>query len=182
MRKILTASKDTTLYQAYSTLNTGFDEILDIGKVIDESVEIVGATAYASASARTLISFDLPTTASVFSGSSYFLNLKLANASKLKRNQTISVYAISQSWDEGSGYLYQQPYNVNDGATWKQLGTGVSWSLAGGNFLTGSTSQSITLTSYPLQDLRIDVTHILQPIVSQSLQAALRHLQQRGSH
>jgi hypothetical protein len=172
MRKILTASKDTTLYQTYPTLNTGFDEILEIGKVVDESLEVLGANTFASASARTLISFNLPTTASVFSGSSYFLNLKLANASKLKRNQTITVYAVSQSWDEGSGYLYQQPYNVTDGATWKQLATGVSWSLAGGDFLTGSPSQSITLTSYPLQDLRIDVTHILQPIVSQSLQAS----------
>lgn len=172
MRKILTASKDVTLYQAYPTTNSGFDEILEIGKVIDDSVELVGATAFASASARTLISFDLPTTASVFSGSSYFLNLKLANASDVKRNQTILIYAVSQSWDEGSGYLYQQPNNVNDGATWQQLGTGVSWSMAGGDFLTGSTSQSISLTSYPLEDLRIDVTRILQPIVSQSLQSS----------
>jgi len=190
MRKILTASKDTTIYEAYPTLNAGLDEILEIGKtlgVYTSSVTISSsmsasvetryygvtqiAPSYASSSARSLLSFTLPTSGSVFSGSSYFLNLKLANATKLKRNQKITVYTVSQSWDEGSGYLYQQPYNVNDGATWQQLGTGVSWSLAGGDFRTSSTSQSIDLSSYPLQDLRIDVTNILQPIVSQSLQS-----------
>lgn len=170
MRKFLTSSKDTTIYQAFPTVNAGLDEILEIGKVIDQAVDFVSPSAYATGSARTLIQFDLPTTASVFSGSKYYLNLKLANAEKVKRNQTILVYMVSQSWDEGSGYFEQQPTNANDGATWRQLGTGVSWSMAGGDFLTASTSQSISLTSYPLQDLRIDVTNIIQPIVSQSLQ------------
>jgi hypothetical protein len=170
MRKFLTASKDTTIYQAYPTVNAGFDEILDIGKVINKAVDVVSSTAYATGSARALMYFELPTTASVSSDAKYYLNLRLANAENVKRNQTILVYKVSQSWDEGSGYLEQQPTNVNDGATWRQLGTGVSWSMAGGDFLTTSTSQSISLTSYPMQDLRIDVTDILQPLVSQSLQ------------
>lgn len=172
MRTILTASKDTTIYQAFPTVNAGLDEILEIGKVIDQSIDFVSPSAYSTGSARTLIQFNLPTTASVSSGSRYYLNLKLANAEKVKRNQTILVYMVSQSWDEGSGYFEQQPTNVNDGATWRQLGANVSWSLAGGDFLTTSTSQSVSLTSYPMQDLRIDVTNILQPIVSQSLQNA----------
>jgi hypothetical protein len=170
MKKFLTASKDTTLYQAYPRINAGLDEILEIGKVIDTSEIGSGSSAYLTGSARTLIYFDLPTTASVFSGSSYYLNLKLANAQKVKRNQQILVYKVSQSWDEGSGYLYQTPNNVNDGATWQQVTSAVSWSNQGGDFLTASVSQSTVLSEYPLQDLRIDVTNILQPIVSQSLQ------------
>jgi len=170
MKKILTASKDTTLYQAYPAINAGFDEILDIGKVVNDTTDIVSQTAYASASARTLISFELPSTESVPADSSYFLNLRLANASKLKRNQQLVVYLVSQSWDEGSGYLNQQPVNVNDGATWNQLGANVSWSMAGGDFLTLATSQSIILSSYPLQDIRVDLTNILRPIVSESRQ------------
>lgn len=167
MITILTASKDTTIYKVYPTNNAGLDEILEIGKIVDtDAVE----PSYVSASARSLIYFELPTTASVPANASYYLNLKLANASDVHRNQKILVYQVSQSWEEGSGYFYQTPKNVNDGATWRQTNSSTSWSMAGGDFLTGSTSASISLTSYPLQDLRIDVTNILRPIVSQSLQ------------
>jgi hypothetical protein len=169
MKKFLTASKDTTLYQAYVNNNAGLDEILEIGKVIDLS-EPTSSTAYATGSARSLLYFELPTTASVPATASYFLNLKLANASEVKRNQQILIYQVSRSWDEGSGYFYQDIKNVEDGASWTRCTSAVSWSSAGGDFLTGSTSQSITLSSYPLQDIRVDVTNILQPFVSQSLQ------------
>lgn len=170
MRKILTASKDTTIYQAYPTNNAGLDEILEIGKLINTDVSLTSSTAYATGSVRSLIYFELPTTASVSANADYFLNLKLANATNIYRNQKILIYQISRSWDEGSGYFYQQPNNVNDGATWNQYETNVSWSVAGGDILTASTSQSVTLASYPMQDLRINVTNILRPIVSQSLQ------------
>ena len=170
MRITLTASKDTTLYQAYLNNNAGLDEILEIGKVINVS-EPTSSTSYVSGSARTLLYFDLPTTASVPETANYFLNLKLANASNVKRNQQIIVYQVSRSWDEGSGFFYQNIQNVNDGATWVKCTSAVSWSSAGGDFLTGSTSQSITLSSYPLQDIRIDVTNIIRPFVSQSLQS-----------
>ncbi len=169
MRTILTASKDTTLYQAYVNNNAGLDEILEIGKVIDLS-EPTSSTAYATGSARSLLYFELPTTASVPATASYFLNLKLANASEVKRNQQILIYQVSRSWDEGSGYFYQDIKNVEDGASWARCTSAVSWSSAGGDFLTGSTSQSITLSSYQLQDIRVDVTNILRPFVSQSLQ------------
>lgn len=172
MRTILTASKDTSLYQAFKNNNAGLDEIIEIGKVIDTiTVDYTGSNAYSTGSVRSLIYFDLPTTASVPATASYFLNLKLANASNVKRNQQIIVYQISRSWDEGSGYFYQNIKNVNDGATWARCNYATSWSNAGGDFLTSSISQSVALTSYPLQDIRIDVTDILRPIVSQSLQS-----------
>lgn len=170
MRILLTASKDTTLYEAFENNNAGLDEILEIGKVIDISSP-TSSTVYASGSARTLLYFELPTTASVPATASYFLNLRLANANNVNRNQQILIYQVSRSWDEGSGFFYQNVKNVNDGATWAKCTSNVSWSLSGGDFLTGSTSQSITLSQYPLQDPRIDVTNILRPIVSQSLQS-----------
>jgi hypothetical protein len=52
----------------------------------------------------------------------------------------------------------------------------VSWSNAGGDFLSGAISQSISLSSYPLEDIRIDVTNIIQPLVSQSLQSTFNGL------
>ena len=167
MRKFLIPSKDTTLYQAYPTNNAGLDEILEIGKVPNDAWQ---TPQYSGSSARSLLFFDLPTTASVPATASYFLNLRLAYASEVKRNQKILVYQVSQSWDEGSGYFYQNIKNVNDGATWRQTNTSTSWSMAGGDFLTGSTSASVTLSTYPIQDIRVDVTNIIRPFVSQSLQ------------
>jgi hypothetical protein len=169
MRTILTASKDTTLYQAYINNNAGLDEVIEVGKVINLS-EPTSSAAYATGSARSLLYFELPTTASVPATASYFLNLRLANADNIKRNQEILVYQVSRSWDEGSGFFYQETENPQDGASWARCKSAVSWSNAGGDFLTGSTSQSIILSSYPLQDIRLDVTNILRPFVSQSLQ------------
>lgn len=168
MRKFLIPSKDTSIYQTYPNINAGFDEILDIGKVVDPISTI--SNTYSTGSARTLLYFDLPTTQSVFSGSNFYLNLKLANVSKIKKNQEILIYQISRSWDEGSGYFYQTKNNVEDGASWVRFDQFTSWSLAGGNFLTGSISSSIKLNQYPLEDLRIDVTDIVRPFVSNSLQ------------
>ncbi len=169
MRKILTPTKDTSIYQAFPTNNAGFDEILEIGKVIDSDIGTIFPSTYVSASARALLYFELPTTESVNLNANYYLNLRLANASNIMKNQNILVYPVSRSWDEGSGFFYQNVKNVNDGATWERCNSSVSWSLAGGDILATPTS-SFQLTSYPLQDLRIDVTNILRPIVSQSLQ------------
>lgn len=169
MRTILTASKDATLYQAYVNNNAGLDEVIEVGKVITLS-EPTSSTAYATGSARSLLYFELPTTASVPATASYFLNLRLANADNVKRNQEILVYQVSRSWDEGSGFFYQETENPQDGASWARCTSVVSWSNAGGDFLTGSASQSIILSAYPLQDVRLDVTSILQPFVSESIQ------------
>lgn len=164
MRKYLIPSADTTIYQAFNNNNAGFDEILEIGKVADDT------NTYVSASARALINFDLPTITTVPATANYFLNIKLANASNVKKNQQILIYQVSRSWDEGSGFFYQNIKNVNDGATWERCSTSVSWSNAGGDILTNVTSQSISLNTYPIQDIRVDVTNIIQPFVSNSLQ------------
>lgn len=175
MRKYLIPTKDTTIYQAFENNNTGLDEILEIGKAINVG-EVSSSTAYASGSVRTLLYFDLPTTASVPVTASYFLNLRLASATNIKRNQQILIYQVSRSWDEGSGVFYQNVKNVNDGATWKKATQITSWSNAGGDLLTNATSQSISLTTYPLEDFRIDVTNIIQPIVSASVQSTFNGL------
>lgn len=177
MRKILTASQDASLYQAYPKNNTGLDEILEVGKVINiTNLGVTSSADYATGSVRALIKFELPTTASVNANANYFLNLRLARASEVKRNQGLLIYPVSRSWEEGSGFFYQNVENVSDGATWNQCTPHVSWSVAGGDFLTGSTSASVSMSSYPIQDLRLDVTNILRPIVSQSLQSTFHGL------
>lgn len=185
MIKIITASKDASLYQAYPNINTGFDEILEIGKVVDSDITPAPAfssSIYSGSSVRSVIYFNLPTTESVSANANYFLNLKVANASNIIRNQEIVVYRVSSSWVEGSGYFYQGDDNIQDGVSWVKYNANASWSLAGGNFLTSSTSASTTLSDYPLPDLRIDVTNILRPIVSQSLQSTFYGLAVQFPH
>jgi hypothetical protein len=173
MKKFLVPTKDTTIYKVFPTNNAGLDEILEIGKIVDKTLI---EPSYASASARSLLYFELPTTASVPATASYFLNLRIAKAENVQRNQQILVYQVSSSWDEGSGYFYQDIKNVNDGATWRQAQQYTSWSMYGGDILTGSISASVTLSTYPIEDIRIDVTNILQPIVSQSLHSTFKGL------
>lgn len=163
MRIFLTASKDTTLYQTYPTNNAGLDEVLELGKLADISTV---EPSYATASARIAIDFELPLASEVPNDAQYFLNFKLANADNVRRNQRIDILLISRSWEEGSGYFYQNVRNVNDGATWQQATSTVSWSLAGGDVT--AVSSSTTLSQFPLQDLRIDVTTLIQPIVNSS--------------
>ena len=165
MRLFLTASADNTLYQRNPTRNAGLDEILEVGKVANpEDLEL----AYTGSSARALVNFNITNSGSFPSTASYYLNLKIANATKLPFSQKLIFNKISASWTEGSGYYIQQTVNPGDGSTWRQSNTSVSWSIAGGDYYT-TPSQSVLLNEYPLQDLRIDVSSILRPVVSQSL-------------
>ena len=168
MRIILTASADTTIYQRYPKNNTGLDEIIEVGKVArPEDLEI----AYSGSAARALVNFNITNSGSFAATASYFLNLKIANASKLPYSQELLINRVSGSWIEGSGYFVQQTVNPQDGATWSgsNAAAAVSWSNLGGDYY-ATPSQSVILNEYPLQDLRVDVSSILQPVISQSLQ------------
>lgn len=166
MRIFLTASADTTLYQRYPINNAGLDEIIEVGKVAKpEDIDI----SYSSSAARALINFNITNSGSFPATASYYLNLKIANATNLPYTQQLLINKISGSWTEGSGYFAQQSKPAEDGATWNQYTTAVSWSNTGGDFYNTIPSQSLTLNEYPLTDFRIDVSSILQPVVSQSL-------------
>lgn len=164
MRIFLTASKDTTLYERYPTNNAGLDEILEVGKVAKP--EDLGV-AYSGSAARSLLYFNLSNSGSWvgINNPKYYLNLKIANATKLPYSQELWIKKISAHWTEGSGYFVQQTKNAGDGATWRQSDTSVSWSLYGGD-VHDTPMQSIVLDEYPLQDLRIDVTDIVGPVVA----------------
>jgi hypothetical protein len=158
MKKFLIPTKDTTLYQAFPTHNAGLDEILDIGKVVDEAALEVN---YATASAHALLNFDISSVETIPSGAQYFLNLRLANATEVVRGQEIQISPITTNWTEGSGYFYQNIKNVGDGATWNAATKNVSWSFAGGDISSVNT-QSIFLAEYPMQDIRVNITNVMQ--------------------
>lgn len=164
MKIFLSPTEDATIYQRYPNNNTGLDEILEIGKNIKP---LDGDKMYASASVRALLKFDIPSNQQYPVGSKYFLNLKIANATKVNRYQELKVYPISADWLEGSGYFYQDIKNSQDGVTWSSKNALVSWSNLGGDY-NQSVSSSYIMSKMPLRDIKIDVTNIIAPVVSGS--------------
>lgn len=166
MRTFLSSTQDTTIYQRYPTNNAGLDEILEVGKLVKS---LDGDVMYASASVRMLINFDIPSAQQYPTSSKYYLNLRIANAKNVKRYQKLEIYPVSRSWIEGSGYFYQEIKNSQDGATWKDANDTEYWSVSGSDFVT-TPSASYTFTNVPIEDIKIDVTSIIAPIVSGSNQ------------
>lgn len=160
MRTYLSPIKDTTIYERFPTRNTGLDEILEIGKLKKQTdIDYI----YTGSRVRALIQFDSASLAAHPTSSvSYYLNLYLAHATDVNRYQRLDVYMVSRSWVEGSGYYYQEPSNVEDGATWQYVG-GVSssrWVTSGSDYLPSPTA-TCQLTDVPIRDIRIDVTTIV---------------------
>jgi hypothetical protein len=162
MRVFLKPSEDATVYQRYPTINSGLDEVIEIGKLINSTD---GNNLYSSGSCRILMNFDI--TESMFpSESRYFLNLYLANARDIDKGQQIEIYPISQNWNEGSGYFYQiTETQSNKGVTWKNLDTNISWSVEGGTF-SSQPSASTNVQQRPLKDVRVEITNLISPVVA----------------
>ena len=148
MRTFVTASKDASIYEEFSTVNTGLDEILDIGKIVRDLN--YGAV-------RSLLQFEIP---DGLPPDKVYLNLRLASADNLKSTETLEVWPVSQSWVQGTGYYYQRVWNASDGVTWDYRVTGSDWNTAGGDVLSVSGS-SVSLDTFPIGDLRIDVTDMI---------------------
>lgn len=163
MRTFLKFTQDASLYQRFDTRNTGLDEILEVGKHIRD---LDSNSQYASGSVRSIIDFPL-TSGSYPASSKYYLNLYIANAENVKRYQDLHVYLVSSSWVEGSGYFYQDTVNAEDGTTWLAANANVSWSNAGGDYIT-NTSASYEFSDVPITDVRIDVSSLLNPVLSGS--------------
>ena len=162
------ASKDTTLYEVSKSMNTGLDEILEIRKDMNSDGSVINVT-------RALIKFDLSYISQsvvdgLISSPTYYLNLYDANSNSLNIEQTLYAYAISGSWDMGSGRSDSQP-NIEDGCSWKYRDnndTKTYWTSitgSGGAWFSGSdgqysleASQSFT---HEAADVRMDVTGIV---------------------
>jgi len=175
--------KDTSLYEQYSLLNTGLDEMIELQKTF------VGSTPYNS---RILLKFDTSQIVSELGGSiatgsatRYFLKLYVTEPYEIPVDYTLYAFAVSGSWNVGSGRYSSMP-SSSDGATWtyrlssaatssawptSSFGTGVTGSWAtnpgGGTWYTASVaSQSF---SYQTADVEMDVTSIVKAWVSGTL-------------
>ena len=168
------AIKDNTITNAFkenltsraTTSNMGASDILEVFSIYGQ------ASSASSELSRVLVQFDtseLSTdrTNSVLpaSGSVSFY-LKLFNAphgQTLPKSFTLMAQPVSASWDEGVG-LDMELYKDIGKSNWVSASTTAAWTTAGGDYLTGGSSQYVTSQSFDkgTENLEINVTTIVE--------------------
>lgn len=161
--------KDTTLYSFYPDANTGLDPIIEVGSPL--------TTQASNNQIRTLIAFDQTEINSILinriSSSLWQANLKcfVANAAGINSSNTLYIYPLSGSWNNGSGQFGDNPITTNGASwAWKTYSSGSAWSTSsyssyvtasflninqgGGNWYTGSSNPNLNLISTQSFDIR----------------------------
>ena len=174
--------KDTTLYSHpnRSTMNAGNDEILEL-------VKEKGSTNALYYPSRILLQFSNSDIQLAIAKSNNFtssLELFSTEHKNLSAEQSVEVFPLSSSWNEGTGKYSNLPissngsswlYKDNDSSKTKWLtssfgagstgsiSTTVSITKGGGEWYTGSLFKGIqTFSNADLLDLNINVTNIVQ--------------------
>ena len=160
MFRIFYAEKDATLYESVPTLNTGIDEILEVGKRVNTS-----GNAYVRS--RSLIKFDMDEIQSTLTKYSttldsckFVLQLYTSHAKALSAEYTIEAKIAYDSWINGTGFENSLP-SITDGVSWNYPNSGSTWTSEGdvtpslritgsqgGNWIYQSGSASYDLTRY----------------------------------
>lgn len=168
------ADKDATIYELTTSLNTGLDEILQITKQTDPTVN-----------SRIVLYFDLTSisaskAAGLISNERYYLNLFTSNANALPLAYTIQAFPLSVSFEMGTGTFTSNP-GITNGVSWTYtngtdllttwptsafaLGVTASWVTSPGGGVWYTTPSGSQYFEYASSDVRMDVTNI---ILSQS--------------
>lgn len=128
--------KDATLYSDYSSMNTGRDEILEIGNIenfIGVSPAVRRAVVkFSTTDIQNVINTLFGENTRVNQAYSASLKLYLAEATSIPLDYNIEAYPISSSWNMGTGKFQDNPLTTN----------GVSW-----KFTTNSSSNGMWATS-----------------------------------
>lgn len=126
MFKIFYSQADTNLFEDYENINTGLDEILEIGKRYGTD----GETLFES---RALLKFNMPEITTALNKYSvnlnnckFMLQLFTTDAKSLPAEYTVTANIVAQDWINGTGYLNSSPV-VSDGATWSMPYSGSTW-------------------------------------------------------
>jgi hypothetical protein len=139
------AQKDSTIYEPSVRINqnTGADEILEVTKFFEsetDSNNFIG-------NSRILIKFDMTDISEsianeTISGSDikYYLNLTSTEQSEVQSEYDLEVFQLAESWDEGIGQFYYNPY-VTNGVSWQRRTDSSLWD-------TGSTIVDVTASYY----------------------------------
>jgi len=139
MFRIFYAEKDSTLYEASPYINTGIDEILEVGKRL-------GTDGESLLKSRALVKFDMSEVTNTLSKYSadlnsckFVLRLYTTHAKNLPAEYTIDANVAGQEWVNGTGFENSYPA-VTDGVSWQ-------YPLSGSNWISGSQNINIPGTS-----------------------------------
>lgn len=149
------ATKDTTLYEQYDSMNTGIDEVLTIEKIVSSSLT---PNLYNS---RILLKFANDITGSLPYGGSVekaYLKLYTTEAKTIPHDYTLEAFAVRGDWSMGQGRETNTP-RTTDGASWKYNDGLNTWTSAGSDWHTTKTATQ-TFT-YEDTDINLDVTNIV---------------------
>lgn len=146
MHKFIYPSKDTWISEISSSINYGYDEILELKKEFKSSSTssiVNGVTRILtqfdiSSISSSIVSGDIPTPDS--GNTKYFLRLYSSTPSHLSREYNLSSFPVSKSWEEGTGRYLDNPITQN-GVTWDrrdQSNTLTDWTDEGGTLSSGS--------------------------------------------
>jgi hypothetical protein len=162
MRFFYFPTQDASIYEQHQTLNTGHDEILEIGRTESGAFRVRSLLQFNVTSiSASLASREIPL------DSTFELSLFIASASNLQMGQQFELYPISQSWHEGSGYLFTDLLQANDGVTWRQPLSASSW-VSGGDFITDITASGEF--SDPITDITVDISSIIVQWISGTIE------------
>ena len=202
MHRFYYSNKDAWISELSSSQNYGHDEILELSKAF----KTTSTSSIVSGVTRILTQFDLSDlSASIVSGdipsveddtTKYFLRLYSSTSSELQTEYNLSAFAISQSWEEGSGRISDNPI-VQNGITWErrdqsdansawddELGTLETGSRifnsgsetgdyglrGGGAWFSGSGFECTQSFSYQSPDVEMDVTTIVNKWLKQDIE------------
>ena len=185
-------SKDASIYSFYPVMNTGIDSIIEIGN-LNVNYDPVPQVF------RFLVQFDQSEIEDVIDnkvgGTNFSSSLKcyIATAQGVVAQTKVEAYAVSVSWNNGSGTYLDSPYTTN-GVSWqyRTFENGALWdsgnyptyvtgsysgssTIGGGTWYTGSSDPNNTKLT-PTQsfdyrttkDLNVDVSDIVKVWYSSS--------------
>ena len=118
MNYIFYPKKDATIYERTSSMNTGLDQILEVGNSLGYNN-------------RALIQFDVNGILEYITDNSITdynvkLNLYATEAKNVPLEHTLEIYPLSSSWDGGIGKWQHTPITRND-VSWINRKTGLNW-------------------------------------------------------
>jgi len=171
-------SKDATLYEASSSINTGLDQIIELTKIVSES------NAPGLSNTRIAMDFDVPTafSASIANGttpiSASYINLYITKAESIPTDYSLVVKELSQTWTMGVGKLNHRP-KTEDGVSWdnRSESGSTAWTMKGGT--TSSNDEYKQSFSYESADARVNVSSSITELLSNTIYGFL--IQRSGS-
>ena len=167
------ASADTAITNAFKSdlktrgtgSNAGASDVLPVFSIYAQAnSSSLEASRILMQFSTAQISTDRTATTLPASGSvSLFLRMfNCPHEETLPKNFNLYVHPLSRSFQEGSGLDIDNYTDVTrnlDGANWVYASSGTVWTTAGGDFLTGALSQSLTEGT---EDLEINITSLVE--------------------